>query len=300
MIFTGGKIDTGLYNDRLLRMGEPLLPTPMKSQADESFKGLVIESVRPSPIEKLLELRASALERVPVRQIMVVEEPPANSGNVRVLARWNDPAKSAAIVERVVGEGRVLLWTTTADRAGNDWPVEPSFVMAIREAVRGSSRPTSWSHTMTAGEHPRKVVQSSHQLTNIRLTPPNGAEPKSLSALAVGDKSPGDSTPTVQIDIPDTRRAGLYRLSWEEGPLGTQQDLYASNPDARESLLERVDANALKTMMAPLDVSVTVARGDGTDAAPVTGRELWHEMAWILLALLLLEPILATWVGRSK
>ena len=52
------------------------------------------------------------------------------------------PGRSPAVVERIVGEGRVLLWTTTADRAGNDWPIEPSFVLAVREAVRGTARPT--------------------------------------------------------------------------------------------------------------------------------------------------------------
>src|SRR5262249_54108858 len=131
MVFTGGRLDTGLYNERMLREGEPLLPVALKSQTDEAFRGLVIEQVRPSPIEKLMDLKTSALERVSVRQIMSVEEPPANSNTVRVLARWNDAARSPAVIERIVGEGRVLLWTTTADRAGNDWPTEPSFVMAI-------------------------------------------------------------------------------------------------------------------------------------------------------------------------
>jgi hypothetical protein len=53
-------------------------------------------------------------------------------------------------------------------------------------------------------------------------------------------------------------------------------------------------------LLAPLDVEVTVARGDGTDASSTGGREVWHEMAWGLLGLLLLEPILASWVGRSR
>jgi Aerotolerance regulator N-terminal len=300
LIFTGGKLDTGLYNERLFRLGEPLLPVPLKGQIDETIRGLVIEPVRPSPIEKLLELRPSALERVPIRQIMTVDEPPADSSTVRVLARWNDATRSPAIIERVVGEGRVLLWTTTADRAGNDWPVEPSFVMAIREAVRGSSRPTSWTHTVTAGERPRRVVHSSQQLANIRLTPPNGGEPKALAAVSVDDKTSGDPTPASAIDLSDTRRAGLYRLAWEEGPLGTQQDLFASNPDPRESALEHLDTAALKGLLAPLEVGITAAKGDGTDVPSATGREIWHELAWGLLGLLILEPIVAAWVGRSR
>jgi hypothetical protein len=201
------------------------------------------------------------------------------------------------VVERVVGEGRVLLWTTTADRAGNDWPVEPSFVMAIREAVRGAARPTLFTHTVTAGERPSRVVHSSHQLANVRLTPPGGGEPKSLASASTEDRTSLDTTPAWEIVIPDTRRAGLYRLSWDEGPLGTQQDLFASNPDARESDLDRIDSTELKRMLAPLSVEVSAARGDAFSA---TGREIWHEMAWVLACLLIFEPILASWVGRSR
>ncbi len=300
LIFTGGKLDTGLYNDRLFRSGEPLLPVALKAQVDETIRGLVVDPVRPSPIERLMELKPSALERVSIRQFMAVDEPAGDKGAVRVLARWNDPARSPAIVERVVGEGRVLLWTTTADRAGNDWPVEPSFVLAVREAVRGTSRPTSWDHTVTANDRPRRVVHSSHQLANVRLTPPGGGEPRALAAVALDDRRSGDPTPASAIDLPDTRRAGLYRIAWDEGPLGTQQDLFASNPDPRESGLDRIAAADLKGMLAPLAVEVAVARGDGTDAPSATGREVWHELAWGLLGLLILEPILASWVGRSR
>lgn len=300
LIFTGGRLDTGLYNEYLYRLGEPLLPVQLKAQVDETIQGLVVEPVRPSPIEKLLELKPSALERVPVRQFMSVDEPAGDSDTVRVLARWNDPARSPAVIERIVGEGRVLLWTTTADRDGNDWPIEPSFVMAAREAVRGTSRPTSWTHTVTAGDRPRRVVHSSHQLTNIRLTPPGGAEPKALTSASLDDRASGDPTPAWAIDLPDTRRAGLYRVSWDEGPLGSQQDLFASNPDGRESALERIGSADLREMLAPLKVEVAAARGDGKDSFSAIGREMWHVLAWVLLALLILEPILASWVGRSR
>jgi hypothetical protein len=104
----------------------------------------------------------------------------------------------------------------------------------------------------------------------------------------------------VAIDLPDTRRAGLYRVAWDEGPLGTQQDLFAANPDRRESGLERIEAKDLKTMLDPLKLEIVSARGDGIDAFSATGQEIWHRLAWGLLGLLILEPILATWVGRSR
>jgi hypothetical protein len=271
----------------------------MKAQVDGDIRGVFVEPIRPSPLEKLLELKPSALERVTARQIMTVDlgsEP----GKVRVLARWNDAAQSPAVVERIVGDGRVLLWTTTADRAGNDWPVEPSFVLAIREAVRGSARPTALSNTVSAGDRPSRIVRSSQQVSNVRLSLPGSGEPQALSAVPVETKGAEEGGPAVAIVVPDTRRAGLYRLAWDEGPLGTQQDLFAANPDARESVLERIGENDIRTLLEPLKLEVVSLRNEGIDAFAATGQEIWQQLAWGLLALLIAEPILACWVGRSR
>ncbi len=44
--------------------GGRLLPLPLKSLVDENIRGVIVEPLRPSPLEKLLELKPSALERV--------------------------------------------------------------------------------------------------------------------------------------------------------------------------------------------------------------------------------------------
>jgi hypothetical protein len=299
MIFTGAKLDAGLYNDLLYRRGERLLPCTLRAQVDTDVRGVFVEPVHPSPIEKLLSLKPSALERVAARQIMAVDEA-TEPGTVRVLARWNDAARSPAVVERVVGDGRVLLWTTTADRAGNDWPIEPSFVLAVREAVRGTARPTPLTNTVSAGDHPRRVVRSSQQLTHVRLAMPGGGEPKALAATPLDARAADGQGPAVAVDLPDTRRAGLYRLTWDEGALGPQQDVFAANPDGRESALARIGQNDVKALLAPLELEILAAKGDAIDAFSATGQEVWRSFAWGLLGLLIFEPILATWVGRAR
>jgi hypothetical protein len=298
LVFTGPKLDIGLYNDLLFRGSERVMPCPLKSLVDENIRGLFVEPLHPSPLEKLLDLKPSALERVTARQIMTVDEQ-EDREHVRVLARWNNPARAPAVVERVLGEGRVLLWTTTADRAGNDWPVEPSFVLAVREAVRGAARPTPFTNTITAGERMRRVIHSNHQVTNARLNPPGGGEPQSLAAVPLGHETP-DEGPAAEVTVPDTRRAGSYRISWDEGPLGTQQDVYAANPDSRESALERISAAELKSMLEPLDVEIAVARGNDTGLFSATGHEIWRDLAISLFALLIIEAAFATWVGRAR
>ncbi|WP_337174075.1 BatA domain-containing protein [Paludisphaera sp.] len=302
MIFPGARTDLGLYNDLFFAADAPLLPFPFKATSDQAFRGLAIEPARPSPLERLLELKASAFERVPVRWIATVDEAAGISGDkaddVRTLARWNDPDRSPAVAERVVGDGRVLLWTTTADRAGNDWPVEPSFVMAIREAVKGASRATSAANTVTAGEPIRRVVHSSHEVTGAQLTPPEGGEPVSLPAVPQPDDPTDAEGPSARIDVADTRRAGAYRLSWEEGPLGTREDVFAANPDPRESRLERIAPGEVRKLMAPLDVDVVEARG--VESLGPVGREIWRDLAAALLVLLVAEAAFAAWASRSR
>ena len=298
LIFTGAKLDVGLYNDLLFRANNKLLPCALKALADETIHGVFIEPLHPSPLEKLLDLKASALERVTLRQIMTVEEP-TEGEQVRVLARWNNPARSPAVIERSQGNGRVLLWTTTADRAGNDWPIEPSFVLAVREAVRGAARPTPLSNTITAGERMQRVVQTSQQISKATLGAPGGGEPEALSAVPK-EEAAGKEAPSFVIAVPDTRQAGIYRLSWDEGSAGTQGDIYAANPDSRESALERIEAPELKSFLAPLEIEIIRARNNEGNMFSSTGREIWHDLAVALVVLLVIESIFATWVGRSR
>jgi hypothetical protein len=299
MVFTGAKLDVGIYNDLLQRGPEGILPCPLKTLYDENLRGLFVEPLHPSPLEKLLELKPSALERIPVRQIMTVDEQQGERDSVRVLARWNNPSRSPAVIERSCGLGRVLLWTTTADRAGNDWPLEPSFVLAVREATSGVARPTSFANTITAGEPMRRVIHSSQQIRNARLNPPGGGEPQPLESLPL-EEQPDEPGPAVELKVADTRRAGTYRITWDEGSVGTQQDLYAANFDARESALERIPEPEARSMLEPLDVEIVRVRGDDSDLFSPTGTEIWRDVAVCLLVLLVLESVFATWVGRSR
>ena len=64
LIFTGGKLDVGPLQRPLVPTGNRVLPFPLKSLVDESIRGLFVEPLRPSPLEKLLGAQAIGLERV--------------------------------------------------------------------------------------------------------------------------------------------------------------------------------------------------------------------------------------------
>ena len=297
MIFTGARLDVGLYND-LLHRDVRLLPYPMKTLIDEPFHGVIVEPVRPSPIEALLELKPTALERVAVKQIMAVDEQ-GERDRVQVLARWNDPARSPALVERVVGDGRVLLWTTTADRAGNDWPIEPSFVLAVREAVRGTARPTRFDTTLSAGEPMRRIVRSSQQVANARLNPPGGGEPRALPSSPRGptattrgrrmrSTSPTRARP-ASTGSPGTKdRSGRSKTCTPRTPTPVKAHSGGSpRPTSRRSSTRSKSSLPSRGATHPECLPRPAARS-GTS---------WH---WGLFSLLVIESLFAAWAGRSR
>ena len=166
--------------------------------------------------------------------------------------------------------------------------------------MRGTARPTTLDNTVTAGEQMRRVVRTSQQVVQR----PVDSSRRRRAAVARGgpvEAPPGDRGPAVAIDVPDTRRAGLYRLAWDEGPLGTQQDLYAANPDPRESALERIGEHRAENDAGSRCRSRSPRRAA---TAPTCSRRpaaksgtTWRAG---LLVLLIVESIFATWVGRSR
>ena len=269
MIFTGAKLDIGLYNDLLYRPGEPAPAVPAQGAGRRDDPRA---DRRAGPAVAARE--AARAEALGAR----ARRGPPDHGGGRAGRRhgrrsgcW--PAgttrrRSPAVIERVVGDGRVLLWTTTADRAGNDWPIEPSFVLAVREAVRGTARPTSSDQH----RHGRRAAAAGRPLEPAARQRPADAPGRRRAEVADGraaieDRARATRAPAVEIDVPDTRRAGLYRVVVGRGPARAPSRIsYAANPDPRESDLERIAAADLKSMLAPLNVEIAAARGDGTDA----------------------------------
>ncbi|HEX8324867.1 MAG TPA: BatA domain-containing protein, partial [Tepidisphaeraceae bacterium] len=121
MIFVGDRTDIGLFNDRLYANGRGLLPAKLAGVVDSAATGLVIEPAQASPLEQMAKLTPAALARVQTKKYMSIEPTDAKGMNagadgVRVLARWNTSEAPAAVVEKRVGRGSVVLWLMPADK----------------------------------------------------------------------------------------------------------------------------------------------------------------------------------------
>ncbi|HTQ40349.1 MAG TPA: BatA domain-containing protein [Pirellulales bacterium] len=319
MIFVGDQVDPDNYNQLLQGEGVELLPAQLESIVEQPVTGLVLESNSPSPLDALRQLKASVLEQVKTNKYYQLRLPGEAVPGVRVLARWNDADSSPAVVEKVVGRGRVLLWTTTANKSWTDWPTQPSYVLAMREGGKAVVRPTG-AHDLTAGEAIRRPLPPDVQVTSPTIEIPDSDQPlplavdssssatvetsSKLSSGASLKPDEGETQTPAHSDVPtlaysDTRRAGLYRLNWQTPPSGAGNDLFAVNPDARESDLTPITADELKNLWGELQPEIIAAGAPDADLT-TRGEEIWRPLAMCLLGLMAVEACFATWVGRQR
>jgi hypothetical protein len=306
IIYPGDQIDPDNYNRQMFQDGAGLLPAQLDAPSDEPVAGLLLEENSPSPVDALRQLSSAVLERIKVSKRYQVRLAADEDPAVRVLARWNDPASSPALVEKTVGRGRVLLWTVTADKSWSDWPTEPSYVLAMRETAKAVARTDSGTHELTAGDVLRCPVSGERRIISPVLEVPGGDEPRPLTIESV-EPSPTamtgpENAEKLQKNLVwnETGRAGLYRLNWQESPGGAASDVFAVNPDARESELARIPVDELRKRWKGAQPEIIVAFSTADASVGVRGQEIWRSLAYWLLAMMGFEACFATYVGRQR
>ena len=306
MIFLGEQVADPIgYNQSLYRGGEGPLPAPLEIWSDEEVSGLLVEPGEAGPLDALLQLNPAVLERIKVRRFYQVQLPDETPPGVRVLARWNNAAASPAVLERVYGRGRLLLWTVTADRAWSDWPTEPSYVMAVREAAKAIARADDTGQDGLAGDAIRHQAAAERTVGDATVEAPGFDSPQPLKLETAEGEAANAAAPAVAqaknivLAFPDTRRAGLYKLSWKESPGGPAAAAYAVNPDRRETALARIEPAALKALWGSLPVEV-ISGAAGEEGIAIRGVEIWRNLALCLLGLMAFEACFATWAGRQR
>lgn len=307
MIFTGDQVDPDNYNRQLFQDGTGLLPMQLEVPQDETVSGFILEENSPSAVDALRQLSASVLGRIKINKRYQVRLPEQPTADVRILARWNDAAASPALCEKTVGQGRVLLWTITADKSWSDWPTEPSYVLAMRETAKAIARTDSTTNELTAGEVLKCAVSADRQIASPMLELPGGDEPKPL--IVEANHSPVEKSARKQelaVDTPqflvwaDTDKAGLYRLNWQETPGGSASNTFAVNPDSRESELARIPVEELRKRWQGIEPEIITALTTAGTNVGVRGQEVWRSMAFCLLGMMGFEACFATWVGRQR
>jgi hypothetical protein len=198
-----------------------------------------------------------------------------------VLARFDDG--SVALAERRVGEGRVLVFSSTFDGYWNDLPVQPVFLPLVQSLVR-----------YAAGWTPERPWETVGRM--MAVSEP-GARRDLVAIAPSGERTRWSETDSVRSLA--LREQGFYEIRDANAVAASR--IIAVNPDATESELGSFAPDELSHAVSPAGaVATTVA---GVTTLSVAEREQRQTLWWYVLvaALLLLaaESLLSNRLSRA-
>jgi hypothetical protein len=203
-------------------------------------------------------------------------ERPRNGGRTTVL-RYETGAP--ALVEATLGQGRVLLFTSTVDRDWNDLPIRPGYLPLMQQAARHLAR------SPLREPEPGGIVGRPYAI-------PLGRGDSRLEVRLPSGQGhlyeAGEIQGRENLVYLDTEEPGFYRVLAAATAAGQPRERpgaeFVINVDPRESDLRHV---------TPAKAERRVLAAATSRAQPGVRRvELWHAVAAALLLLLLGEALL--------
>ncbi|GIW72344.1 MAG: hypothetical protein KatS3mg102_1886 [Planctomycetota bacterium] len=327
LVALGDQVEPGVYNERLWRDGEGLLPARVGevvlAPGEETFFKLRAESFRHPLLAPFAprEMRQLFYEPVFVGYRRV--EPPADAGQraeVEVLCRFEGRRLASggaaeeslgglgdpALLERRLGRGRVLLFTSALDASWSDFFKHIAYYGIWDRAVTYLAAAAAPARNLGVGEPFELVLPATAYAPEIVLVTPAGDRiDKTLERLQ--SEGAGDRFRLVHAE---TGVPGLYTLRFrrrarEGAAVEERTEHFAVNVEAgEESDLRRIDVGELERLLPGVRLEVRGERAvAGTPASAEAaggGRsgELWRPLLLAALGLLALESWLACRFGR--
>lgn len=212
------------------------------------------------------------------RYVLLRPTPKTTTGSGVVLSFESG---APALLERTLGRGRVMLFTSTLDRDWNDLPIQPAFLPLLQQIVRYLARaPLRESEQPTLVGQPREVrLQSGDVRVEVTLPSSNKRLFERLGGRQI-------------LTFNDTHEAGFYRVAAasETGPWHPRPaEFFVVNIDPIESDLRHATTEQIQALERPPPVAKDAAE---TSGPPQRRVELWHHIALAILFFLLGEALL--------
>jgi len=202
--------------------------------------------------------------------------------DARVIVRLGD--QTPLLLEKRLGEGRVVLLTSGLDNLTNDFPLHPAFVPFIEQMARylaGTER-QGGARTVDAYLELRNAKEKGQ---GVEVTDPEGKRPLTLSEAATAQ--------SFQLT-----EAGYYGLRLADG----RQNEVAVNPDPKESNLDVIPDDVIALWQG--------RGGDGaspqaSSAAPTPPRKVpqsfwWWVMLFVLASAIVESVIASRYLGVQR
>ena len=204
-------------------------------------------------------------------------------GAARVIARLGD--QTPLLMEKRIGEGRVVLFASGLDNLTNDFPLEPAFVPFIEQTARylsGSER-QGGARPVDAFFELRNAARSD-QAQPVEVTDPDGKRPLSLSEAK-------------SAQLFRLTGAGYYQFRLANG----RQDEVGVNADPKESSLDVIPEDVLALWQGKRDQGTQDASLAGGTTSRKTAQSLWWYVMLLAMTAALAESALASrYLGTAR
>ncbi len=209
--------------------------------------------------------------------------------DAQIIARFDDGA--AALIERRVGNGRVLLWTSTLDLQGNDLPLKSVFLPFVHRMVTTLASYADRPAWLTVGdvlEAPRAapVPGATRQVTPRVVLTPSGER------VTLDGEGP---------DVLELTEQGFYEVR-AQGRDAAAPMTVASNIDLGESDLTTMDpqevvAGAMGRAGGAAAAGTNVT---ATDQEQERNQRIWWYLLFAGIVILGLETLVGNRVSRTQ
>ena len=284
LIFLGDKVDVEQYNQNLADGAHPVLPARLVEtvEHDDPTEGWqIVPSKSDHPLAQVVgrlpaDLTADARFQTAVRTV------PLKDGHT--ILELSDGSLPLLLGSR---DGRVLLFTSSADRSWNSLPVHPLYTILLQQSATMLSRSANLEQGLV-GEPATIPLPGRMMGDEVDVTDPTGAtEPVKVTVVE------GSTVGVITPNLP-----GVYRVAAESGQ--EEAAAVAANVDSAESDVRTADIAALRTWLD--EVPIEIVSGSVTDAALNirTGRDLGLLLLTLGAICFFMQGLLANYLSRRK
>jgi hypothetical protein len=213
---------------------------------------------------------------------------------MQVLASFDDPSGSPAILSRRVGAGDVFLFTTSGDDEWTDWPRSQAgrvtYVSLMQWLVQHGAGASGSSLNLTGGSPMEFVLDPARYQSSASLRPPAGAEAEPVGVRV----APAGEGRGLRFVSDPLLHAGVWELQLREVEGGSRSAFVAVNPPPEERALQRARTGIL-TRVSLSPGRLQVRRYDDRLLAGLLGGPFryWPGLVVAILGLLIVESVLA-------
>ena len=283
LIFGGDRVQMENYNGKLVQSSPPMLPAPLRERKFGPEAGG----------EKIDRFDVTHPALQSFSDPILLDS--IKSARVWGYSRTTAPGKSALIslangdpllIEQKVGAGRVMFFSTSADRDWSDLPVKTAYlplIQSLTNYLAGGKR-GAMDPGITVGNPKAFSLPPSYVGKSLKIIKPNKQE---AEVPLAPDKD------RASASFQENDRAGIYRLSL---PVGAEKEsgtprLYAANSPFLESRLDEISESELQAKLNPIPVEVI-----SIDSLQQGGKRM--DLALPLLGLLIVTLLTEGWLAQ--